>query len=321
MDILLAGVLFLAGLLVLMFSADWLIQSGVKFAFLLRLSPLFIGLVLVAFGTSCPEAGVGVMAAIRDQKGIALGNVIGSNVANIGLILGLCSIFYPLPVQRSMWRREVPVMLASVVLLYGLSIDGMISRLDGCLLLAVFVLFLILSLRSSRSHSLEDELREFRLKKIFDSIRSRTAAGVVMVISIAGVVLGADLMVRGGTTLAELFGVRPWVIGITVFAVGTSLPELGASLAASVRKVPGIGLGNVVGSNIFNILFVLGLVALIRPIPVPRTLLGFEYPMLIVFTLVLALFMRSHYRITRMEGVVFLAGYAAFLFWVVRHGG
>lgn len=308
--------LFLLGLILLIASSDWLIQSSVKLSYIFRLTPLFIGLIVVAFGTSAPEAGVGITAAIMDQKDIALGNIIGSNISNIGLILGLCAMVVPLKVNKSIFKRELPIMLSAVLLFYLLSLDKVIGRLDGVIFIIFFIVFIIVSYKGSKDSFDQDELDNFKFRKIFRKANSKPIIFALAFVSLIGVMLGAYLMVKSGARLAAIFGISPWIIGITVFAIGTSLPELVASLSASLRKVPSISVGNIVGSNIFNILFVLGIVALIRPIRLSSSLLGFEFLALLFFSVIICIFMRTGYKISRKEGLVLFLSYLIFLFYI-----
>jgi cation:H+ antiporter len=313
MEIFLHIVVFLCGLALLVLSSDWLIQSSVKLAFLFKLTPLFIGLVLVAFGTSAPEAGVGIMAAIRGQKEIALGNIVGSNIANMGLIIGLCALILPLGVNKSILKRETPIMLFATLLLWLLSRDLLISRADGAIFILCFIIFLIISYRGAKRSFKAEEIDDFSFLKIFEKINTPFLAFCFAAFSLAGLIYGAYIMVDRGAKLADIFGVSPWIIGITVFAVGTSLPELVASLTASLKKVPSISVGNIVGSNIFNILFVLGIVALIRPIGIEAQAISFEMPILVIFTFVFFTVMRTGYKISRWEGLSLFVGYIVFL--------
>jgi cation:H+ antiporter len=307
---------FSVGLALLIASSGWLIQASVKLAQLLRLSMLFIGAVIIAFGTSAPEAGVGIVAAIRDSKGIALGNIIGSNIANIGLIIGLCAFIRPIHVKKHVFRLEAPLMLLSVILFYLLAGDFIISRLDGLLFLVLFLIFCFFSYRNSKKVLDNSEVNDFTFNPLINKIKTRRAVIAFVLAAIAGVVVGADLMVRSGSQLAVIFGVPAWIIGITVFAVGTSLPELVTSLNATVKGISTISVGNVVGSNIFNLLFVLGVVALIRPIEVGSQLFLYELPVLLVFTFVFFTVMRLGYTIRRLEGVILFLGYIAFLWFL-----
>jgi cation:H+ antiporter len=306
--------LFLCGLALLIFSSQWLIQACVKLSILLRLTPLFVGLIIVGFATSTPEAGVGTVAAIKNYEGIALGNIIGSNIANIGLILGLCAIFCPIPVNKNIFKRELPVMFLAVILLYVLSLDRVISRFDGALFIGCLIAFCVVAYRAAKRTFNEREIDSFEFNKFFKKTPHLFVVVVITLLSLGGIIGGADLMVRGGSTLAGLLGVSPWIIGITVFAIGTSLPELVASLTASFKKIPSISVGNIVGSNIFNIFFVLGLVALIRPIPVKPSYLRFEYVIMSIFSMLLLLVMKTQYKITRREGLLMFLGYSVFLF-------
>jgi len=309
--------IFIIGLAVLIFSADILIQSCVKISLLFRLTPLFIGIIFVAFGTSLPEAGVGIVAALRNQKDIALGNIIGSNIANIGLILGLCSMFYSLKVNKSILRRELPIMLVAAVLFYLLSLDLLLSRFDGIIFIFSFLIFLFISYQGARKNFCEKEIQNFPFKKWFEKIKSPFILPVVIFLSLIGIVGGADLMVRGGANLAKILGISTWIIGIVVFAIGTSLPELVASLVASFKKVPAISIGNIVGSNIFNILFVLGIVSLIRPINLQFSLLKFEYPVMFLFSVFLSFILRNC-QISKKEGVGLFLGYFLFIFLLLN---
>jgi len=313
MEITSSLLLFIVGLIILVISSNWLIQASVKLSFLFRLTPLFIGAVLVAIGTSAPEAGVGIMAALRNQKGLALGNIIGSNIANIGLILGLCAIFRPFKIDKNIFKREVPFLLFSVFLFYFLSLDLLLSRLDGLIFISMFVIFCFVSYFGSKKTFNQNEIKNFKIKKSLDKFTTHRPVLLIILLSLAGLIWGADIMVRGGVGLAKVFGLSPWIVGITVFALGTSLPELATSLTASIKRVPSLSVGNIIGSNICNILFVLGLVAVIRPINLDPVILNFEMPALIIFTLLFFTLMRTGYKISRSEGLIMFLGYIGFL--------
>ncbi len=309
--------LLVLGLFLLIISSQWLIRSSVKLATLLRVTPLFIGMVIVAFGTSTPEAGVGIVAALKGEKAIALGNIVGSNIANIGLILGLASLLRPLGVKKSVFKRELPIMLICTFLLYILSLDLLISRVDGLIFLGLFVFFFLISYRGGKKDYNFKELQSFPLYSFLKNTTSLLVVGSVCSLSLVGVVVGANLMVKGGVGLAKAFGVSSWIIAITVFAVGTSLPELAASLAASFKRIPSISMGNIIGSNIFNILFILGIVALIRPIKIEQSYLGFEYIFLIFISILLAVFMKTEYKVSRWEGSLLFLLYILFVWLIV----
>jgi cation:H+ antiporter len=321
MEICLNIFLFLIGLALLILASSWLIQGCVKLSFLLKLTPLFIGLVVVAFGTSTPEAGVGIVAAIRNQRAIALGNVLGSNIANIGLVLGVCALFRPFSIDigdRYIFKKEIPVMLLSVVLLYILGMDLVIGRLDGLVLILFFALFCSLSYKGARGLFNSEEIQNFELDRSIQKLTNKGIISLLILVSFFGIFMGARLMVEGGVNLARIFGISPWIIAITIFAIGTSLPELATSLTASLRKVHSISIGNIVGSNIFNILFVLGIVSLIRPITLEVPVLVFEFPALVCFSLLLFMIMKTGYKITRTEGLVMFLAYLGFIILLIK---
>ncbi|MFQ5681197.1 MAG: calcium/sodium antiporter [Candidatus Omnitrophota bacterium] len=313
-----SALVLVCGLVVLVVSARWFIQGCVRACGIFRLTPLFIGLVLVAAGTSVPELAVGLTAVLKGQRGIALGNVLGSNVCNIGLILGLCAFFRPLSVDRGIFKREAPALILSLVLFYLLGRDLVIGRIDGALFILAFVVFCFVSYFGSRRSFDSAGTEEVRLSEWLQRLRTWPLVMLVILPSLAGVGLGAELMVRGGVSLARAFGVRPWIIAITVFALGTSLPELATSLTASFKKASDISVGNIIGSNIFNVLLVLGLVAVVRPITVEPSVLRFEFPFLFLLTVFLTALMRRRYRLGRREGLAMLLLYIGFLLTLVR---
>lgn len=288
-----------------------------KLSRLFRVSSLFIGLVLVAFGTSAPEAAVGINAVLRGYKDIALANVLGSNIANLGLILGVCALLKPLPVDPRVFRKELPFMLFSVILFYFLSLDGVLGPLDGAIFILAFVVFCALSYISGKKDFNHQETQDFKLRKTLDNMRSPALVLLVTGTSLAGIIWGADIMVRSGVRIAYWLGIRPWIIGITIFAIGTSLPELVASVTASLKKVSDIGMGNVIGSNVFNILLILGIVALIEPIPIKSSYLNFEYPVLLLFSVLTVLMMSGRKKISRVEGGVLLVLYLGFILLLI----
>ncbi len=308
--------IFIIGLILLILSSDFLIESSVKLASLFKLTPLFIGLILIAFGTSAPEAGVGIIAALKNRTEISLGNVIGSNITNIGLVLGICSLLRVLSVEKSFFKREFPFLLSSVVLLYILSLDSVLSRLDGILFLIIFAVFLLFSYIKSRDEY-QRKTEEIELKKMFRNFVSKPLVCLIFLFSLLGVVWGADIMVNAGVRLAKNFKINTWVIAVSVFAIGTSLPELAASLSATVKKVHSISVGNIVGSNIFNILFILGIVSLIRPIKIDLSSLRFEFFWLFIFTLSLFLPKITQNKITRIQGGFLFLAYFYFLIFLI----
>lgn len=306
--------IFISGLILLTLSSDFLVKISVRLAYLLRLTTLFIGLIFIAFGTSCPEAAVSLTAVVKKYKDIALGNIVGSNIANIGLVLGLSALVRPLRVDNSLFKRDIPVMLFSALLLYVFCLDGLISRFEGLIFVSGFSLFCFSAYKTSKRSG----EGEFKISGFLAKINSKFFVFFLFFISLGFLILGANLMINSGVNIAKIFGISPWIIAITVFAVGTSLPELGASLAASFKKVSSLSIGNVIGSNIFNILLVLGLASLIRPISVDLSVSKFELPLLIIFSVGVSLFMRIKNNISRFEAAVLFCSYIGFILLLMR---
>jgi cation:H+ antiporter len=308
------GIYFVIGLLVLYYGADWLVAGAARLARRLGTSPLVVGLTVVAFGSSAPELLVGIVASVADQSDVVLGNVVGSNILNVALILGVAALVKPLRVGMRILSREVPLMVVFTVLVVALMLDGAIGRGDGVVLLVGFVGFLWFVLRAARSES--PEVAEEYLK--FETTRRGEVAGrgwrdgALVVLGLFGLVIGAVLLVTSSVYFARIMGVSEVVIGITVVAIGTSLPELATCVVAALRSEPDIALGNAVGSNIFNLVSILGVSAVIRPIPVGRELLDFEVPAMILFAVILVPLAWRGRVLGRGSGAVLLAGYIVF---------
>ncbi len=312
MELLINIILFLLGLIILMLGANWLIQSSVKLANLLRLTPFFIALIFIAIGTSAPEAGVSIIAAIKNQKGIALGNIIGSNIANIGFVLGLCGLFKSIKIQKHIFKSELPVFVITPVLLLVFSLDLKIGRYEGIVFIIIFLLFFYLSYRKQNHFFNEEELSTFKFSFIFKKINSKLLIFLLALLFVLFIVYGANLMVKAGIKIAYQFNISGLIIGITAFAFGTSLPELITSLSAMFKKVPSISSGNIIGSNIINILLILGVVALIHPIKLSAHVLKFEL-FLIFLSSLLFIFMRTKYVLSRIESAILFICYIVFL--------
>ncbi|MFH2203019.1 MAG: calcium/sodium antiporter [Elusimicrobiota bacterium] len=296
-----------AGLGGLIVGAEVLIRGGSRLAAIWGLRPIIIGLTVVAFGTSAPEAVVSVLAGLREQSDVAMGNVVGSNIFNIAAILGLASLIRPLAVQADSIRREVPFAVGSAVLLWVLCIDGRLGVLDGLLLLGCFAFFNAMVFRWVRSAD-EANTRE----RGSGGVRS---SGGLCLLGLALLVAGAHWFVDGSVALARAWGVSELFIGLTIVAAGTSLPELATSVMGAVRGKDDLAIGNVVGSNIFNILLILGLAAMIHPLTVAPSLLRRDIPVMIALTLVLVPVMRSGFRISRLEGCLLVAAYGTYLYY------
>ena len=302
-----AGLFTFFGLLGLSLGADILVRGASRLAKELGLSPLVIGLTVVAYGTSLPEIVASVVAAVEGHADVTLGNVIGSNIANIGLILGAAAIVTPLPVAYSILRRELPIMVAVSSLLFLCAFRLELHQLAGVSFLGLLIIFNWLSFRWAKSSTAESSTRTATDGSALVASLVTTAAGLAVLLG------GAHLLVKGAVTLARVMGLSELVIGITLVAVGTSLPELATSVVAGLRKEADLVVGNIVGSNLFNILGALGLSATIRPITIGRSLLHFELPMLMVFTLSMAAFLYTGRRLTRWEGCFLFMTYVLFM--------
>lgn len=296
--------LFVVGLVILVTGGEFLVRGASSIARAFHLSPLLIGLTIVGFGTSAPELIVSVQAALADQPGIAIGNVLGSNIGNVLLILGVSALIAPLIIPgRKLWR-DLAFMLLATAVIWVMLLDGQVTRLDGVLLLLGLAVFLVMAFRAGSGQTPTGDTESFgpNWKPWL-----MTGAGLV------ALVIGASLLVDSATSIAREFGISEAVIGLTIVAVGTSLPELATSLIAALRRQSEIAIGNIVGSNIFNVLGILGVTALISPIPVAQRFLTLDLPVMIAVSLVFTLLLLTRKVIGRAAGVVLLAAYAVYI--------
>lgn len=296
----------------LVIGGEFLVRSSVALSFKLNLSKMVIGLTVVSFATSAPELLVSLQAALTGFSDISLGNVIGSNIANIGLVLGITAFISPLAIDRDFYRFNWPVMMIfSLALYYFLTTGNNLSRVEGVALLLGIVLYLYLLIRRSRKEHIEVEGIDDKLAST-----SNFKVTIWLLIGAAALYGGSELLVKGAVDLAEMIGVSERVISVTIIAVGTSVPELAASVIAALRKEKAISLGNLIGSNIFNIASVLGLTALIKPINVQSAeILNNDIFWMIGFALIiipLAFFPRR-FILGRYKGFLLFAGYAVFI--------
>ncbi len=309
---LLGLLLSLLGVAMLYAGAEWLVKGSVSLGARVGLSPLVIGITIVAFGTSSPELVVSVLAALAGNGGIAVGNVVGSNIANVALILGLCALIRPIAIEPRLVRLDLPLLLAVSVLGGAFLTNAAVSRLEGFLLFALLLAFMVISVREHRRTAVVPPDPDSTPGPL--SSRRRLAALVI-----GGLVVlaaGAGLLVRGATGIAASLGATETVIGLTIVALGTSLPELATSAVAAARGQGGLAVGNVIGSNIFNLLGILGLSALIRPLASPGLGILDIGSMILAVALLLPLAVTGN-RLNRTEGGVLLAGYAAYLVLVI----
>lgn len=303
---------FTTGLGILYVGAETMLKGSVRLARSFGISPLMIGLTLVAFGTSAPELSLDLTAAFRGKTDLAFGDLVGSNIANIGLILGIAAIIRPMGVQMRLLRFEVPVVIVTSLALWGLTADAKLDRIDAILMLSAFAVFLGLTYRLARA---EPVAVQQELEHLVQDGSQRWTNVAFVAGGLAGLVVGAQLMVHAAVAMARQSGVSELVIGLTIVAVGTSLPELATAVVGARRGESDIVVGNVLGSNIFNILFIMSAVALVQPLQIEASSWWVDVPVLIAFSVALVPIMFRLSRVTRGEGCLLVAGYAAFLCW------
>lgn len=308
------------GLMALYFGAEALVKGGAGLALRLGLTPLVIGLTVIAFGTSSPELVVSLQTAATGSGAIAVGNIVGSNICNIALILGLCALITPLRANVQLIRREVPIMVAVAVLALLVLLDGRVARWEGGVLFAALILYTVLTVRQARAATAAGLRGEFAAEL---GQQRPAGLGVSAIYALGGLgvlVVGSHWFVTGAVTLAVSWGMSQLAIGLTIVAVGTSLPELATSLIASLKRQGDVAIGNIVGSNIFNVLGILGIAALVQPIEVPE-LAWVDLGVMLVVSVALLPVVRSGGRISRVEGALLLAIYIAYTVWLLRPGG
>ncbi len=313
------SLLFVAcGLVLLVVGADALVSGASRIAQRFGIPPLIIGLTIVAIGTSMPEITVSTTAALDGNSELALGNVVGSNIFNVLLILGLAAVILPLSVHVSLIRQEVPFMVGLSLLLLVLILDGSLSKLEAGLLLVLGVAYLLLLLVQARRAARSGQDAEVDLADASGWL-ARVPASLLIALGLIALVGGAQLLVRGASTIALSLGVSELVVGLTVVAIGTSLPEVAASVAAALRGQRDLAIGNVVGSNIFNIALCLGLAGLVAPagLEAPIQLITFDMRVMVVVAIVLLPLIITEYTVSRQEGVLLLFWSAVYLIWTV----
>lgn len=304
----------LTGLLLLVVGGDALVRGSVALARRLGVSPLVIGLTLVGFGTSTPELITSLAAAFAGSPGIAVGNVIGSNIANILFILGLAALIFPLPTPRPALVRDGAALLLSALACLALVFHGSLARPAGLVLLILLAGYLSYTWwRESRVHDASAAMHEAEATAA-EPLPARLWLALLLTTGgLALTMLGAHLLVESSVALARQAGISETLVGLTIVAVGTSLPELVTSLVAAFRRQPDVALGNVMGSNIYNVLGILGVTAVVEPIPVPSEIMAFDIWVMLAATLLLLLFAFTGWRLSRVEGAIFLSGYFGYL--------
>ncbi len=309
----------IGGLVLLVWGADRFVHGAAAAARNLGIAPLLIGLTVVAFATSAPEILVSVVAAGRGEPGLAIGNAIGSNICNIGLVLGCTSIIRPIKLRSATLRREMPALLAVSLLTVSLFLDSYLSRIDGLVMLTGLVIVMMWLVRLGLRSEVNDPIKRDFEAEIPQHVTMKMAM-VWFVLGLATLLGGAELLVDGAIDIAHTLGVSDIVIGITLVALGTSLPELAVSIISALKGEYGLAIGNIVGSNIFNLLAVIGVAATIAPAPLAPSVLSLHIFVLVAFTLVLFAMTYDYdgkSEISRIEGSALLVAYVAFISYVV----
>ncbi len=317
-----AVILLPVGLLILLKGAGWLVDGAVCLAERFGISPLIIGLTVVAMGTSAPEAAAGIAAAVQNEGDIVIGNVYGSNIANLALIGGLCAIIRPITIRLSVLRREMPIMLVVGLLLWPILANSTLSRGEGIGLLVLFAglmtYMVFAGLRESKAEpAAVDEFSEHIHDGVSKSQRSLYASLILVLLGLVGLAFGAKLTLLGAVFIGEQAGLSRGVIGLSIVAVGTSLPELMTCVVATLKGHDDISIGNLVGSNIFNTLLVVGSAGAIRSFGIGPRLIGTDYWIMIGVSAAFLLMAMISKRIGRLFGVILLVGYVVYMVYVL----
>lgn len=309
------------GLAVLVWSADRFVDGASATARYAGMPPLLIGMVIVGFGTSAPEIVVSIISAMEGNPGLALGNGYGSNIANIGLILGITALISPISVHSQVLRKELPILLLITLLSLALLWNGMLARTDAMVLLGVFVLLMAWSIKQGMSNG-NDSMTGDEVKELDDNQMSLKQAIFWLVAGLLLLIISSRILVWGAVNIAQSFGVSDLIIGLTIVAIGTSLPELASSIAAIRKNEHDLAIGNVIGSNLFNTLAVVGLAGIIHPLEVAPEVISRDF--MVMGGLTLSLFVLGYGfkgrqgRINRVEGALLLAVYGGYTGWLAQ---
>ncbi|HEX2253099.1 MAG TPA: calcium/sodium antiporter [Thermoanaerobaculia bacterium] len=307
--------LIAAGVALLYLGGDWLVSGATALARRFGVSPMIVGLTVVAFGTSSPELAASLVASLSGAPAVAVGNVLGSNVANLGLILGASALFYPLTVSSSFVLREVPLAIAVSALMLPLALDGRYGRFDALLLLGLLAGYLGVLIREARRGTVVlDAVEAVEELAAVEApvwrLLLRVAAGIALLTG------GAHVLVTGAVGVARVAGIPEQVVGVSLVALGTSLPELASCVVAALRREADLVLGNLVGSNLFNVLAIVGTVALVRPLPVSAAAILPDYLVMMGFSVAMLPILGWRRRVSKPEGILLLAAYVAYIGWL-----
>ncbi|ACN15605.1 KncA [Desulforapulum autotrophicum HRM2] len=299
------GILFI-GLVLLYAGSEFLVRGAASTALLLSIRPVVVGLTVVAFATSAPELLVSLVASVRGAGGISVGNILGSNVINIALVLGISAMIKPITINRQIIRFDLPYMLGASFVFWILCMDGYIGYGDGVILLVLLVVFLFFGIKNSKEKNGQKRIRE-------SSPRAIAINCLIMVAGLVGLAKGAEMVVQSAIVMARGIGLSEAFIGISVVALGTSLPELATSAVAASRGESDLSVGNVVGSNLFNICLVMGVVGILNPMPVEKELLVFEFPCMVAIAMLFALIAILKGQMGRKTGFVLIFSFVSYL--------
>jgi cation:H+ antiporter len=320
--VLIPSLLLIGGILLLWLGAEVLIRGASVLGTRIGISPIVVGLTVVSVGTSLPELAVCIIAVLQGSSDLAVGNILGSNLANIGLVLGIATLIRPMEVRRLVVRREVPWMILVTILVFPVLWDLELGRLEGTLLALLLALYLIRLLPAAKKEEAEILAEQFKdLPLVEAPARAQPLRRILVPVVMVGVgsvalVLAARSIVMGASEVAQAMGVSELLVGLSVLAVGTSLPELATTVVAAFRRQADLAVGNIVGSNIFNLTLVMGGTALVRPIEVQPRILTVEYPAVLVLSLILLPLASQRRNLGRREGALFLTLYALAWVWI-----
>lgn len=303
--------LLIFGIVVVLKSADWLTNGAVGLATKLGISQIVIGLTIVAIGTSMPEFFVSIVSAIKGTPDLAVGNIVGSNIFNVLLIVGVAATVAPIAIQRATIRRDIPIAIVASIMLTFMMLDDNISRIDALILFAAFIAFIWITLRNSKNDANEKDALTEKVIPTWKSV-------LFIIFGLVGLVLGSNIFVDNASSLAHGWGISDAVIGLTIVAGGTSLPELATSAVAARKGDSGIAIGNVLGSNVFNILMILGLTGIISPMHI-QNITYIDMAVMVISMVLFWLFSFTKLRVERWEGCVLIACFLGYITWLVSN--
>lgn len=303
--------LLIFGIVVVLKSADWLTNGAVGLATKLGISQIVIGLTIVAIGTSMPEFFVSIVSAIKGTPDLAVGNIVGSNIFNVLLIVGVAATVAPIAIQRATVRRDIPIAIVASIMLTFMMLDDNISRIDALILFAAFIAFIWITLRNSKNDANEKDASTEKVIPTWKSV-------LFIIFGLVGLVLGSNIFVDNASSLAHGWGISDAVIGLTIVAGGTSLPELATSAVAARKGDSGIAIGNVLGSNVFNILMILGLTGIISPMHI-QNITYIDMAVMVISMALFWLFSFTKLRVERWEGCVLIVCFLGYITWLVSN--